>query len=81
MKYHFYDVVRLKCPKDGLVPGVEGTIVMAYEFPREGYDVEFSDLSPECSVVTLFPEELALVASSDGGAGGQRKESGGGAWS
>jgi hypothetical protein len=68
MKFHLYDVVRLTHYKHGLAVGAEGTIVMAYEFPREGYEVEFSDLSVEQQVVTLYPEDLELVASWDGGA-------------
>lgn len=41
MKFQIYDVVQLKCAKGGLVAGTQGTIVMAYEYPKEGYDVEF----------------------------------------
>lgn len=67
MKFRLYDVVRLAGPREGIAKGAEGTIVMTYEFPREGYDVEFAELDQHDPVVTLYPEELDLVVSWDGG--------------
>ena len=56
MQFRMYDVVRLTRVTRGLAAGAEGTIVMAYEFPREGYEVEFDD-----RLLTLYPEDLELV--------------------
>ena len=48
MKFQMYDVVRLKHARESLKSGAVGTIVMAYESPREGYDVEFRTLKKKC---------------------------------
>lgn len=68
MKFRLYDVVRLKSIKQGVAAGAEGTIVMTYEFPKEGYEVEFSEHDQEALFVTLDPDELDLVVSWDGSA-------------
>ncbi len=57
-----YDIVQLKCEKAGLAAGTKGAIVMTYEYPKEGYDVEFPDLKELVPVLTLYPEDLEPVA-------------------
>jgi hypothetical protein len=64
MKFQMYDLVRLKHPQRGLASGAKGTVVMAYEYPREGYDVEFPDLRQEVPVLTVYPEDLELAVSN-----------------
>lgn len=58
MKFQMYDVVRLIRARAGLPAGAQGTIVMMYEGPKEGYDVEFPDLNEEVPVLTLYPEDM-----------------------
>lgn len=58
MKFNMYDVVRLKEAKGGLPAGARGTVVMAYQYPREGYDVEFPELRETVPVLTLYPDDL-----------------------
>jgi Domain of unknown function (DUF4926) len=62
MKFQMYDVVQLKCAKAGLATGTRGTIVMTYEHPEEGYEVEFPDLKGEVPTLTLYPEDMEPVA-------------------
>jgi hypothetical protein len=62
MKFQMYDVVQLKCAKGGLAAGTQGTIVMTYEYPKEGYDMEFPDLKEVVPVLTLYPEDMEPVA-------------------
>lgn len=56
--FNMYDVVKLKHPRanDGLDAGAVGTIVMAYDFPRPGYEVEFTT-----ALLTLYDKDLELV--------------------
>lgn len=61
MRFQMYDVVRLKSEKNGLPRGTEGTVVMAYEHPTEGYSVEFPDLDLQVPILTLYPEDLEIV--------------------
>ena len=60
-----FDVVRLGRALHGLAAGAEGTIVMAYQYPREGYEVEFSDLKAPMPTLTLHPEDLELLVPAD----------------
>ena len=62
MKFQMYEVVRLKRATEGLHEGAEGTIVTAYDSPREGYTVEFPELKAEMPILTLGPEDLESVA-------------------
>jgi hypothetical protein len=56
-----YEIVRLKKETEGLLEGTEGTIVMAYEYPREGYTVEFPELQTEMPILDLGPDDLEAV--------------------
>jgi len=40
-----YEVVRLKRSQSGLAAGAVGTILMVYQYPRIGYEIEFVDKS------------------------------------
>jgi hypothetical protein len=54
-----FEVVRLKRDQSGLKAGAKGTILMVYEFPRVGYDVEFLDESGHTlALLTLYDEDL-----------------------
>ena len=61
-----YEVVRLKSDKEGLKAGAEGTIVMAYEYPRIGYQVEFMNESGHTlAVLTLYDDDLEPLSANN----------------
>lgn len=58
------DTVKLKQPSaaDGLPAGAEGTVVMCFEEPSEGYEVEFLDEEGYTkAVLTLEPNDFEPV--------------------
>ena len=64
MKFQMYEMVRLKKAMSGLPAGAKGTIVMAYDYPREGYEVEFPELQAATAVLTLYPDDLDEIHPS-----------------
>lgn len=58
------DVVQLKksFADEGLPAGAEGTVVMCFSKPPEGYEVEFLDNEGYTkAVLTLAPDDLKLI--------------------
>ena len=57
IKLNEYDVVRATRTLSDEVPvGSEGTIVMVYEHPSPGYEVEFIDGGETLDVLTVKPD-------------------------
>jgi hypothetical protein len=61
MKLNEYDVVRATKMLSDVPAGSEGTIVMVYEHPSLGYEVEFMDGGETLDVLTVEPEDIELV--------------------
>jgi hypothetical protein len=57
-----FEVVSLKKDQLGLKAGARGTILMVYESPRVGYEVEFLDAAGRTlALVTLYDDDLEPV--------------------
>jgi hypothetical protein len=67
MKYKMYEVVRLRHARPDLRLTTDdlGAVVMAYEGPPNGYEVEFSDRDGySIAVLTLMEDEISQVPAS-----------------
>ena len=63
-----YDLVRLRRPKASLPVGAIGTIVMFYEWPRRGYEVEFTDsFGVTLALLTLYDDDLEAAGQENTG--------------
>ncbi len=62
MKFKEYDVVRILTDcKEGIKKGEIGTIIMAFNYPNEAYEVEVLDKAGKHKAqCTLLPNELEL---------------------
>jgi len=61
MKFQMHEMVGLKKATDGPMAGAKGIIVMPYEYPQKGYDVEFPELQAAMPMLTLGPDDLDAV--------------------
>jgi len=61
MKFNELDVVKTKkpFPKHDITKGEIGTIVAAFSYPNEAYEVEFTDNCGRAkAMIVILPEEL-----------------------
>lgn len=63
MKFKEFDTVRIvRDCEEGLKKGEIGAVLMAFEKPREAYEVEVLDEDGNLRIqCTLLPEDLELV--------------------
>ena len=63
MKFHEFDTIRILTDNiDGVKKGEIGAIIMAFDTPKEAYEVEFLDKKGHHKAqCTLFPEDMELV--------------------
>jgi hypothetical protein len=69
MKFAELDVVRLKedIPEMNLISGMIGTILLIFEKPEEGYEVEFANEKGETiAELALRQKDLDFVCHKDG---------------
>jgi hypothetical protein len=60
--FNEFEVVRLKRDQPGIKAGANGTVLMVYESPRVGYEVEFLDESGHTlALLSLYDDDLEAV--------------------